>query len=205
MTLVEICVENSRAAIQAVESGAGRIELCSELALGGLTPGRGEVRATLEAVDVPVHVMLRCRSGDFLYGDDEIRQMESQAQMASELGAHGVVFGALDINGCIDRAAVCRIRDQAGDLPLTFHRAFDHVANPVESLETLIELGVQRVLTSGRATTAWKGRETLRLLVRNASGRIVVLAGGGIRQHNVHQLITETGVAEVHSSVPLVV
>ena len=146
--------------------------------------------------------MVRCRSGNFQYNDSDMALMEAQVDIARECGAHGLVFGALDGSGTIDVRAVSRILDCAGDLEVTFHRAFDHVANSHESLETLIDLGVRRVLTSGGAPTAWEGRESLRDLVRHADGRIIVMAGGGVRRGNVQQLVAFTGVSEVHSSVP---
>lgn len=201
--LLEVCVENAEAAVRAVEGGAGRIELCADLAEDGLTPTAREIRATLEAVDVPVHVMVRCRPGGFHYEEFELERMEIQAEMARELGAHGLVIGALTGDDEVDRDAVQRLLERSGDLPVTFHRAFDHVADPGAALDELMSLKIERLLTSGGAPTAWEGRAMLRALVQRAAGRIVVMAGGGVRQHNVRELVAETGVVEVHSSTPL--
>ena len=130
--------------------------------------------------------------------------MEAQVESVRESGAHGIVFGALDADGRIDVRAVSRILDRAGDLSVTFHRAFDEAEDLRESLDALVALHVPRVLTSGGARTAWEGRACLRELVQQADGRIVVMAGGGVRRENARQLVAETGVAEVHSSVPFI-
>ena len=203
MTLLEVCVESADAALRVVQAGAHRIELCADLSQDGLTPTARVIRSTLELVNVPVHVMVRCRPGSFRYNDVELRRMETEVEMARELGAHGLAFGALDADGKVDVQAVSRILNRAGGLPVTFHRAFDRISDPLRSLDTLIELRVQRVLTSGGAATAWEGRELLRELVRHADGRIVVMAGGGGRHENVERLVAGTGVTEIHSSVPL--
>jgi len=204
MTLLEVCVETAEAAVRAVEAGANRIELCADLAEDGLTPTAREIRATLEAVDVPVHVMVRCRSGSFHYEEFELERMELQVEMARELGAHGIVLGALTGDHEVDREGVQRLLDRSGGLPVTFHRAFDRVADVRAALDVLLSMRIPRLLTSGGYPTAWEGRVVLRDLVRQAAGRLIVMAGGGVRQNNVRALVAETGVVEVHSSKPLI-
>ena len=195
MTVLEICVDDVRGARLAEAAGADRIELCSGLAEGGLTPSIGLVHRVLaETSGIGVNVILRPRGGDFVYPPAEV---EVVCADAAELRRHqvGLVFGALTPAGEVDAAAVRRVR---GDASLTFHRAFDATVDLGRSLETLIDLGVDRVLTSGGRATALAGADVLGALVRQAAGRIVIMAGGGVRAGNVRELVTRTGVAEVH-------
>lgn len=184
---------------RAVDSGADRIELCSALEVGGVTPSPGMIAQTV-ALGVPVQVLIRLRSGDFHYADDEIEAMCDDIRMAGKLGAHGVVIGALTAEGDIDLPAARRMMEAAGDLSVTFHRAFDECRAPFEALEQIIDLGCDRILTSGQAPTAPEGAGLLRQLVQQAAGRIVILAGSGVTPDNVSQLIAETGVTEVHGT-----
>lgn len=188
------------AARRATAGGAARLELCENLIEGGITPGRDLQAAVRERVSLPVHIMIRPRPGDFRYTGDEITGLLGDIVAARSLGAHGVVFGALDAAGRVDRALTGRLVEAARPMAVTFHRAFDQVRDPMEALETLIGLGVERVLTSGQAAEAEHGLALLGDLVSRAGGRIGVLAGGGIRAGNVRRIVAATGVSEVHST-----
>jgi copper homeostasis protein len=146
--------------------------------------------------------MLRPRAGDFVYTRDELDAMERELAWIRASGARGVVLGALTSGGAIDVASTTRLVAGARPLAVTFHRAFDETRDLGLALDTLIELGIERVLTSGGAASAWEGRETLRALVRRAAGRIVVMPGGGVRSPNAAQILDDTGAIELHSSTP---
>jgi copper homeostasis protein len=200
---LEVCVDSLDLAVAAAQGGADRIELCARLDLDGITPTRADLEQALAQVAVPVFAMVRPRAGDFVYTSEELIEAEAQAREAVALGARGLVFGALDRSGSPDLQAVQRILDAAGGLPLTFHRAFDRIRAPHEALESLIDLGVARLLTTGGPPTAWEGREALRELVAQAGERLMVMPGGGVRQGHLHELLERTGAREVHSSVVL--
>lgn len=198
--LVEVAVESVAGAYAAVMGGAGRIELCSSLALGGLTPSVGLCQAVCAAVQVPVFAMLRPRAGDFLYEPDEVDVIVRDLEALREAGAAGFVVGALDRNGHIDKRRMREFVELAGDLPVTCHRAFDVCRDADQALETLCELGVTRLLTSGQAPSAPDGRMRIKELVQRARGRLTVMAGAGVRPDNVVRLVELTGVREVHLS-----
>lgn len=197
--LFECCVDSVASAVAAAEGGAGRIELCANLIEGGTTPSAGLVSVCAERVAIPVFVIVRPRGGDFLYDDDELAVMIADIDIAKDAGAAGVVLGVLRANGTIDRDAVRRLLDQGNPLPVTFHLAFDMTRDLQASLDTLVELGVDRVLTSGGGATALDGADAIAALVRQAGERIVVMAGGGVRAAGVAELVRRTGVREVHA------
>lgn len=201
--LQEVCVDHPEALRRAQEGGADRIELCSRLDLDGLSPDPDQLAAALERCRTPVVVMVRPRPGPFQVTAGELELMEAQVRSLRDLGPAGVVLGAITADGRIDRPALERLVAAAGGLPVVFHRAFDRCADLPGALEDLVELGVRRVLTSGGAPTAWEGRAMLRTLVERAAGRIEILAGGGIRPHNLADLLAATGVEQVHASVLL--
>ena len=196
--LVEACVDSAESALRAARGGAGRIELCANLVEGGTTPSAGTIRATLERVDLPVMVMIRPRGGDFLYSDLEQDIMLRDVETARELGAHGVVFGALRPDGRIDATLTRTLLEAAGPLPVTFHRAFDVSRDAFESLEALVSLGVDRILTSGQQPDVPRGLPLIRQLVERAEGRIGILPGGGIAASNVTRIAAIDGIDEVH-------
>jgi copper homeostasis protein len=202
VTLLEVCVESVEALERAQVGGAGRIELCSRLDFGGLSPGRDLLDEALRRARVPLHVMVRPRPGSFLWSAAEVASMEAEIAELKRMGAAGVVFGALTYGGAIDSPTVQRLLAAARPLSATFHRAFDETADLEVALDELIALGVDRVLTSGGAIDAFEGRHRLRELVRRARGRIVVMAGGGVRPENAAAILEEAGVTEVHGSVP---
>lgn len=200
MNLLEVCIESLASAHAARKGGADRLEVCSALGLGGLTPSIGLVSAIQDSLDLPAMVMIRPRHGDFCYSLGEWTQMEQTIHLVKELGVQGVVFGCLHQDNSLDVASTALLVKAADGMEITFHRAFDLVPNPHEAMESLIELGITRILTSGQAATAWEGRELIRQLVEQADGRISILPGAGISAENVTDLIDYTGVTEVHSS-----
>lgn len=200
--LVEACVESVESAVAAAAGGADRVELCDDLVEGGTTPSAGSIRLARERLDLGICVMIRPRGGDFLYTDLEFEIMRDDIAVAKRLGADGVVLGLLRADGRIDRERTARLVDDAAPLPVTFHRAFDVSRDPMESLETLVGMGVRRVLTSGQKASALEGVDLIRRLVDTAGDRITILAGGGLTADNAAQLVTATGVREVHVYAP---
>lgn len=196
--LVEACVDTVVSVGRALAGGAGRLELCDNLADGGTTPSPGMLAVVRERSPIPIHAMIRPRGGDFLYSGDEITVMLADIAAAERLRADGVVFGALTEDGQVDRELVARLIDAARPMTVVFHRAFDLTRDPLEALDALIELEVDRVLTSGHAPTAEEGIPVMRDLVRRAEGRLVILAGGGITEANAARIVRETGVREIH-------
>ncbi|CAM9240375.1 unnamed protein product, partial [Hapterophycus canaliculatus] len=208
-----------QSASQARSGGAHRIELCANLAQGGVTPSVGDIEGALQAVKgsrTKVHVLIRPRPGDFVYSALEKQVMEADVLAAVRAGAHGVVIGALVEDGSIDydtterlvRAAgattgaseaTAATDARSGSVSVTFHRAFDCcITEPVVALETLVRLGIDRLLTSGREASAWEGRDVIARLVAASNGRIAILPGAGITRENVKQLLFYTGAREVH-------
>ncbi len=196
--LLEACVDTTQSAIAAQNGGADRIELCDNLAEGGTTPSHGVIGMVVEHLTIPVYPLIRARAGSFVYDADEVEVMRRDVKHARWLGAHGVVIGALTAGGEVDERTVGILKDAAKDIPLTFHRAFDVCRDPVAALESLVALGIARVLTSGQRATAWEGRALIAALRQQAEGRIVILAGGGIDESNAAGLVRETGVSELH-------
>lgn len=197
--LVESAVESLDDALAALEGGADRLELCANLAAGGTTPPPALVTAVLERIAIPVHVMIRPRGGSFTYSLTELDIMRRDIEAMRELGVDGIVVGVLDSRGVIDTRRTEPLIAAADGLPVTFHRAFDRVRDLRDGLESLIDLGVQRVLTSGSAPTALAGVDVLSDLVAQAGDAIVVIAGGGVRDHNVREIVERSGVREVHA------
>lgn len=196
--LVEACVDAIDSALEAERGGAGRLELCGELLQGGVTPSAGLIGAVWERVAIPVFVLIRPRTGDFLYDADEVDVMVRDIAAARAMDVDGVVIGVLTRDGDVDIGTVHTLKEAAGRMKVTFHRAFDFARDREVALEALIELGVDRVLTSGGAATALDGAASLASLVRQANGRIGILAGGGINDDNVAEVVRKSGVGEVH-------
>lgn len=199
MTLkFEICVESVAGVRAAHAAGADRVELCASLLEGGLTPTLGTMLMARKISEIKLHVMIRPRGGDFLYDADEIAAMEADIATAKSIGADGVVFGMLDSEGRIDAELTERLVARARPAAVTFHRAFDMTPEPMHALETLIGLGVERVLTSGQEPTAFEGAERIADLVRAAHDRIIVMPGGGITARNAARVAEITGASEMH-------
>ncbi len=202
MTLLEVCVDSLEGLVRAQAGGAARIELCERLDLGGISPTREFLERALAAAKLPLHVMVRPRGGDFVYSETEFQTMTRELQRLRDLPVAGAVFGVLKPDSTIDLRRTRELVERSRPMSVTFHRAFDDVPDKLAALEQLIELGVERVLTSGDAPNAFDGRAMLRRLVAEAGERIVILPGGGVRAHNAGQIIAETGVRELHSSTP---
>lgn len=197
---LECCCTDAAEAVEAMNGGAGRIELCEDLPCGGVTPARANIEATLRAVNIPVNVLIRARGGDFVYNEDEINDMIESVGMCRELGVNAVVVGALRKDGSVDTETVRRLMAEAGWLHVTFHRAFDECAEPFKALEDIIALGCDRLLTAGHASNVNDGELTLKELNERAAGRITILAGSGVRPGNIDRLESSTGCKEFHSS-----
>ena len=196
--LVEACVDSVTGALAAVEGGARRLELCAGLLEGGLTPSAGLLETVRLHVAETIYVLIRPRGGDFLYDTEEMNVMLRDIRDAKRRGAHGVVLGVLSADGRVDSNRTRMLMDAARPLDVTFHRAFDLTRDPAEALDALIALGVDRVLTSGQAATAEAGIPELARMVKQAAGRIAVLAGGGINEQNAARIVRETGVGQIH-------
>jgi copper homeostasis protein len=197
--LIEAAVESPESALAAERAGADRIELCANLNDGGTTPSAGLIAAVLNQIQLPVFVMIRPRGGGFVYSDDEIDAMTRDIERVGSTGIAGIVTGVLTPDARVDVERTSTLVHAAAGLPVTFHRAFDSTANLPGALEQLIQIGVSRVLTSGGAPTASEGASVIAALVGQARERIAIIAGGGIREHNVRDVIARTGVREVHS------
>lgn len=197
--LLEICVADAHSLEAAIEGGADRIELCSALELGGLTPSSGLMRLAAQA-PIPVYAMIRPRAGDFVFSARESEIMLADIEAAGGAGLDGVVLGASRSDGWLDEVLLSRLQLQVQGLGTTLHRAFDLVPEPLAALETAVALGFERILTSGGAVTAPEGLEELVRLHRAARGRIGIMPGSGLTPANVAALLAALPVAEVHSS-----
>lgn len=197
--LVEACVESLKEALTAERAGAGRLELCENLAVGGTTPSVDLVASVKRRVRIPVAVMVRPRGGSFVYSGDELSQLWLDLELMNALGADAIVSGMLDRNGSIDDALTRELVTRAGSTPVTIHRAFDAVPNQLAALDTLIDAGVARVLTSGGTPTAAEGIAALGALVQRSAGRISIMAGGKVRGNNVQAIVSGSHVREVHA------
>ena len=197
---LECCCTDSEEAIEAQAGGASRIELCEDLPCGGVTPSRENLEEVLSSVLIPVNVLVRPRGGDFVFSEDEVNQMVSSIRMCKELGANGVVIGALKQDGSVDMDTMKLLMEAAEGMQVTFHRAFDECSDPYEALEDIISLGCNRILTAGHASNVNDGMETLKELKAKAAGRIIIMAGSGVRPGNIDKLEKLTGLSEFHSS-----
>ena len=196
----EACCPSLDAVRAAVRTGARRIELCEQLGIGGVTPSETLLREALAESPIPVNVLIRPRGGDFVYDEGEVQTMLADIARCRALGANGVVIGALTPDGEVDVPVMRRLIAAARPLSLTFHRAFDESADPFDALERIIGLGCDRLLTSGHAPDAFAGRSLIGELVRRAGGRIIVMAGCGVRPGNIAQIARDSGAPEFHSS-----
>jgi copper homeostasis protein len=199
--LVEVCVDSVESAVAAGRGGAHRVELCSNLLDGGVTPSSGLIATVRSKISIGLHVMIRPRGGDFIYSDDEFQMMQHDITVSKELGADGVVLGILDVDGKVEAGRTRQLVELAAPLKVTYHRAFDMSADLFQALEHLQTTGVHCILTSGGKRTATEGAETLKRLVQAANGKVGIMAGGGIEDHNVAALIGKTGVRQIHASL----
>ena len=200
----EACCPSAEAAGIAAKNGASRVELCESLEIGGVTPSQKMMEQVLkENPGLCVNVLVRPRGGDFIFSEDEIQTMLKDIRLCKSLGVNGVVIGALRPDGGVDMACMRRLIEEARPLSITFHRAFDECSNVRDCLEDVIALGCDRLLTSGHEKNALEGRFTIAELVKQAAGRIIIMAGCGVRPSNINIIAESTKAEEYHSSTLL--
>jgi len=197
---LEICANSPCSALQAQLGGASRVELCQNLENGGTTPSHGQIKRTRELLQIGVHVLIRPRGADFVYTDEEFEEMKADVLYCREIGCDGVVIGMLRPDGRVDTSRCEQLAELARPMTVTFHRAFDRCKNPERSLEDVIALGFDRILTSGLRNTAEEGKDLLRTLVGRANGRIEIMPGSGVDASNVRRILLATGAESIHSS-----
>jgi copper homeostasis protein len=200
MNVLEIACDSVVSAHNAQLGGADRIELCDNLAQGGTTPSAGKIKLAKQLLHIPVFVLIRPRKGDFHYNTLEFDTMLEDIAIAKTLGADGIVSGVLNKDGTLNMSATEKLKQAAQPLPFTFHRAFDVCYEPQQMLEQLIDLKIERILTSGQKHSAVAGIATLKILLEQANQRIKIVAGGGIRPSNLPELLMVTGLNEFHSA-----
>ncbi|WP_029906531.1 copper homeostasis protein CutC [Prevotella sp. 10(H)] len=202
MITLEVCANSAQSAINAQKGGAIRVELCDNLSEGGTTPSYSQIEAVRQHIDIQLNILIRPREGDFLYSDLEFEIMKRDIMCCGNLECDGVVFGILNPDGSIDKKRNKELVDIAKEygMSVTFHRAFDRCADLFDSLEDIIELGCDRILTSGGMQTALEGKEILRQLIGQADDRIIIMPGGGITEINISELVNATGLKEFHGS-----
>jgi copper homeostasis protein len=200
--IFEACIGSAEAAIAAQAGGADRVELCANLLEGGTTPSAGSIRLARQRIDIGLQVMIRPRGGDFCYTGVEFEIMKLDIEMAKKLGADGVVIGILNPDGSVDKERTRELVELARPMNVTFHRAFDMARDACQALEDLVDLGVDRVLTSGQEITAFEGLDLLASLVQQAGERIVIMPGGGIHERNIQKIVERSGAREVHAAAP---
>jgi copper homeostasis protein len=200
--LVEVCADSVSSALAAQSAGAHRIEFCANLPEGGTTPSPAQIRIARELLDIKLYVLIRPRGGDFLYDDTEFETMKSDIHYCGENGCDGVVIGMLFPDGKVDKERTGELIRIARhySMGVTFHRAFDRSADLFQSLENIIDLGCERILTSGGYDTAVEGAEMIRRLIEQANDRIVIMPGAGITPENACALIQKTGLKEIHGT-----
>ncbi len=197
---IEVCANSLESALNAQKGGVHRVELCSNLYEGGTTPSMGEISLARELLQIDLNVLIRPRGGDFLYSENEIEIIKRDILFCKEIGVDGVVIGFLKPDGSINKELTKEITELARPMSVTFHRAFDMCKNPEEALEELIEIGVDRVLTSGGQNKAIDGTDLLNKLVKQAGEQIIIMPGSGIRANNISEIIEKTGAREFHAS-----
>lgn len=198
--LIEACVDSYVSCAAAVRGGADRLELCANLVIGGTTPSPAFFRQVREAFPIKIHVLIRPRFGDFLYSDRETAQMCEEICMFRELGANGVVIGALTPDGTLDLEKMEALIGSAGGMGITLHRAFDMTRDPVETLEQAVALGCGTILTSGQERNAAAGKDLLKILHEIAADRIDIMAGGGVRKENIQEIHDAAGIRTFHTT-----
>jgi len=209
---VEICANSLQSAINAQLGGADRIELCVNLEAGGTTPDAATIQMTTQTLHqslngkkTEVYVLIRPRSGNFCYNELELGQMRRNILFCKACKVDGVVVGVLKKNGKVNIEACTNLARIAHPMRLTFHRAFDRIENKSEALEQIIDLGFERILTSGGATTAWEGKNVIAQLIEIANGRISIMPGAGVNSDNAKKIIDFTGAKEIHLSAKKII
>ena len=201
---LEICVDSVKSAINAERGKATRLELCSNLIIGGTTPTKSLFEEVKKNVDIPINVLIRPRFGDFLYSDYEVNIIKNEIEMFKKLGADGIVVGILTKNGEIDLDNMKKFIEGAQDIPITFHRAFDVCREPLKAFYQLQELGVQNILTSGQSQDCLRGKKLLKELVKistkNSKNKTEILVGAGLNIENIDEIVNFTGATNFHFS-----
>ncbi|HEY8783691.1 MAG TPA: copper homeostasis protein CutC [Mucilaginibacter sp.] len=200
--LLEVCANSVTSALAAQEGGAARVELCENLNEGGTTPSHGEILLAREQLHIKLYVLIRPRGGDFLYTDIEFDIIIADIKFCIQAGCDGIAIGILNADGTIDKercVKLVRLAKSKG-LGVTFHRAFDMCADMLQAMEDVIEIGCERILTSGGKSTAMEGASIIAELIKKAAGRIIIMPGSGVSEQNVADLVQFTGAVEVHSS-----
>lgn len=200
MRELEVCCDNWNSVVAAENGGAHRIELCSAIGEGGLTPSYGFIKQAIRKLSIPVHVLIRPRAGDFLYTEDEIEIMKTDVAFCKKQGVSAVVLGFLTPEGHIDVELAKAFVEIARPMKLTFHRAFDMCKDPFLSLEQLKEMGIDYLLTSGQADSAASGSQLIKDLVNHQGSHLKVMPGGGVRANNLAELIDKTNASAFHLS-----
>ena len=197
---LEVIGFNIESCLLAQSAGAHRIELCDNPGEGGTTPSYGFIKAAREKLHIELYPIIRPRGGDFLYSDAEFEVMKADVKICKELGCDGVVIGILHADGTVDKKRCKVLVEIAYPLGVTFHRAFDRVKDATQALEDVIEIGCERILTSGLVPTALDGAETLAALIKQADERIIIMPGSGVRADNIIELAKKIGAVEFHTS-----
>jgi copper homeostasis protein len=196
---IEVCIDSVQSAIAAEQGGANRVELCDNLFEGGTTPSAGAIAIARKSINIGLHVMIRPRGGDFYYSDIEFECMKKDIEIAKDLGADGVVFGLLTQDGQIDKVRTQELATLASPLKVTFHRAFDMTADPLQALEDIIAIKqISRLLTSGQEKSAYEGAELIAQLIKQAKDRIIIMPGAGVYERNIQKIKNMTGAREFH-------
>lgn len=198
--LIEACVDSYASCKAAYLGGADRLELCAHLVIGGTTPSPALFRQVARDIPVKINVLIRPRFGDFLYSEEELEQMCEEIRMFRDLGANGIVIGALTPDGDLDMEKMRRLMDCAGTMDVTLHRAFDMTRDPFRTLEGAVQLGCKTILTSGQQKDALAGAELLGELFRRADGRIDIMAGCGVKKWNIQEIHDRTGIVVFHTT-----
>jgi copper homeostasis protein len=199
--ILEICVESVSGAVAAQEGGAHRVELCANLLEGGTTPSLGSILEARSRLRIKMQVMIRPRGSDFCYSETEYEIMKRDVGAARQAGADGVVIGLLKPDGTVDEERTRELVRLARPMSVTFHRAFDMARDPHEALESLIAIGIERILTSGQESSVLEGLDLISDLVRKAGDRIIIMPGGGITERNFSRIAAQSGARELHVAV----
>jgi len=205
MNILEICIDSPETAIKAEKAGADRLELCENLIQGGVTPSPGKINAVINAVNIPVRVLVRPRAGNFHYSKKELEIIAEDIKFCAGCNCEGIVVGALNADSEIDENLLAYWKSISGDKKLVFHRAFDLTKNPPRACQKLIYSGFDTILTSGQQNTAQKGVEVLKAMQREFGSSINILAGGGVRSFNISEIREDTGITHFHSSAKVLI
>jgi copper homeostasis protein len=200
MNKLELIAFTIQSCIDAQAAGADRIELCDNPGEGGTTPSYGFIKTARQKLSVDLFPIIRPRGGDFLYNADEFEMMKADIKLCKEIGCNGVIFGILSADGNIDKKRNSQLVDIAYPLGVTFHRAFDRTNDLLKAMEDVIDIGCERILTSGGVPNALEGADNIAALVNQASDRIIIMPGSGVRSQNLRELMKKTGATEFHSS-----